>query len=91
MKRRFLSSTAAVAEAVREGRAEAHLTQAQLATKAGVGRRFIVDLEAGHERAELAKVLGVLEALDIHAVALPTGPAKSDEGTDLAALVRGFA
>lgn len=62
----------AVGGAVREGRSEKGWTQTELAHNAGVGRRFIVDLEAGHMRAELGKVLSVLEALDIHAVALPS-------------------
>lgn len=73
MKRRSLHTPEAVAEAIREGRASMKLSQAQLARNAGVGRRFIVDVESGHNRAELGKVLDVLKALDIHAMALP-GP-----------------
>lgn len=46
-------------------------TQAELADKAGVGRKFVVELEAGHPRAELAKVLDVLDALGIDATAQP--------------------
>ncbi|GAA1877811.1 hypothetical protein GCM10009715_25660 [Paeniglutamicibacter psychrophenolicus] len=72
MKRRFLPTVEAVGNAVREGRGELGWTQAQLATRAGVGRRFVVELESGHMRAELGKDLAVLEALDIHAVALPS-------------------
>ncbi|WP_411731730.1 helix-turn-helix domain-containing protein [Paeniglutamicibacter sp.] len=72
MKRRFLATVDSVAEAVREGRKEKGWTQAELAVKAKVGRRFIVELESGHMRAELGKVLGVLRVLDIHAVALPS-------------------
>lgn len=71
MKTRYLRTVESVASAVREARIDLGLTQAQLATKAGVGRRFIVDLEAGHDRAELAKVLTVLDAVDIHASVLP--------------------
>lgn len=71
METRFLNSHEAVARAVIDGRRRAGLSQARLAEKANVGRRFIVDLESGHPRAELAKVLAVLEALDIHATALP--------------------
>lgn len=73
MKRRFLNTPEAVAMAVRDTRREMGLSQAQLAHNAGVGRRFIVDVEAGHHRAELGKVLDVLNVLDIHAMALP-GP-----------------
>jgi DNA-binding XRE family transcriptional regulator len=39
------------------------MTQADLALAAGVSRRWIVDLEAGKPRAELALVLAVLDAL----------------------------
>jgi HTH-type transcriptional regulator/antitoxin HipB len=74
MKRRFLATVEAVGQAVRDGRKEKGLTQAQLATRAGVGRRFVVEVESGHMRAELGKVLSILEALDIHAVALPSIP-----------------
>lgn len=72
MKRRFLATVEAVGKAVRDGRSEKGWTQGELAEKAGVGRRFVVELEAGHMRAELGKVLNVLEALDVHAVALPS-------------------
>lgn len=72
----------AVAAVVREGRSAMSMTQAQLADKAGVGRKFVVGLEAGRPRAELAKVLDVLEALDIDATALhrdAPAPAASPE------------
>lgn len=72
MKRRFFNSVESVGQAVREARREQGLTQGELASKAEVGRRFIVDLEAGHLRAELGKVLTVLETLGIHVVALPS-------------------
>lgn len=45
-------------------------TQQELARRAGVGPRFIVDLERGHERAELSKVLVVLRELDVQPLAL---------------------
>jgi y4mF family transcriptional regulator len=63
-----LDSPEAVAAVVREGRSTMDLTQAELADKAGVGRKFVVSLEAGHPRAELSKVLNVLAALDIEAM-----------------------
>ena len=74
MERRFLDSPEAVADAVRDARRAQGWTQAQLAARAHVGRRFVVTLESGHERAELGKVLSILEALEIHAVALPEPP-----------------
>lgn len=74
-----------------ETRGELGLTQAQLATKAGVGRRFIVDLEAGHDRAELPKVLSVLDALDIHAPVLPPATKRTRmEDVDLDQVLRDY-
>jgi HTH-type transcriptional regulator/antitoxin HipB len=92
MERRFLTSAQAVAQAVRQARQQAGLSQVDLAAKAGVGRRFVVDLEAGHPRAELAKVLAVLEAVGIHAMALPAPPVtRTLQDVDLDAVVARFA
>jgi len=92
MDRMFLATPEAVGQAVRQARLGAHLTQAQLARAAGVGRRFIVDVEAGHPRAELAKVLAVLEAVGIHAMALPAAPErKGPDGVNLDEVVARFA
>jgi HTH-type transcriptional regulator/antitoxin HipB len=91
MKTRHLRTVDAVARAVREERDAHGLTQAQLAEKAGVGRRFIVDLEAGHQRAELAKVLDVLDALDIHAAVLPPAVKRTHpQDVDLDKVIDGF-
>ena len=68
MESRLLDTPQAVADAVREGRRAMRLTQVQLAERAGVGRKFVVELEAGHPRAELAKVLDVLRVLNVQAV-----------------------
>ncbi len=73
--RPFIDTPQRLAEVVASRRAELGLTQADLAARAGVGRRFIVDLEHGHPRAELAKVLGVLDALGLHPRAIPVAPA----------------
>ena len=48
---------------LRRLRREQNLTQAQLARKAHVSRTFLIELEDGHPRAELAKVLEVFAAL----------------------------
>jgi y4mF family transcriptional regulator len=48
---------------VRSTRKAAGLRQDQLAGAAGVGLRFIVDLEAGKATAQVGKVLQVLAAL----------------------------
>lgn len=48
---------------VRETRRAQGLRQDQLAGVAGVGPRFLVELEAGKPTAQVGKTLGVLEAL----------------------------
>ena len=48
---------------VRETRRAQNLRQDQLAGAAGVGVRFIVELEAGKPTAQIGKTLAVLEAL----------------------------
>lgn len=52
-------------EIVRKARKALRLTQPQLALAAGVGVRFIVDLEAGKPTVRLENVLRVLQALGI--------------------------
>jgi HTH-type transcriptional regulator / antitoxin HipB len=48
---------------LRAARQQLKLTQAQLALAAGVGVRFVVDLEAGKPTVRLASVMQVLGAL----------------------------
>jgi len=52
-----------VGKFVRETRREAGLTQEQLAGAAGVGVRFLIELEAGKPTAQLGKTLAVLQVL----------------------------
>ncbi len=54
---------AEVGDVVRTARKAAGLRQYELAGAAGVGLRFIVDLEAGKPTAQIGKALQVLEAL----------------------------
>ena len=49
--------------AVYRTRKQQGLTQAELALAAGVGLRFVVELEAGKRTVRLEKVLQVLQAL----------------------------
>jgi HTH-type transcriptional regulator/antitoxin HipB len=51
---------------VRQTRKELGVSQKDLALSAGVGLRFIVDLEKGKSTCQLAKVLVVLHTLGIH-------------------------
>ena len=57
------NSPEALAAAVLAARKRLGLTQPQLALAAGVGVRFIVDLEAGKPTIRLATLLRVLDAL----------------------------
>ncbi|WP_090141877.1 helix-turn-helix transcriptional regulator [Limnohabitans sp. DM1] len=50
-------------EAIRTARKQLALTQPQLALAAGVGVRFVVELEAGKPSVRLAQVLRVIDAL----------------------------
>ena len=59
---RSATDTAATIRAARRARG---LTQAQLAARAGVGRQWLVALEKGHDRAELGKVISVMNALGL--------------------------
>lgn len=55
----------AIGAAVRKARNAACLRQDELAGAAGVGTRFIVELEAGKPTIQLGKTLQVLNALNI--------------------------
>ena len=58
-----IDTPAALGHAARSARKQLGLTQPQLALAAGVGVRFIVDLEAGKPTLRLENVLRVLHAL----------------------------
>ena len=60
--------------ALRAARKQIGLTQPQLALAAGVGVRFIVDLEAGKPTLRLENVLRVIDALggEIQLIGLPS-------------------
>lgn len=50
---------------IRDRRKQLKLDQAAFAKRIGVSRQWIIDIEHGHPRAELALVLRALDALDI--------------------------
>lgn len=63
---------------VRQARLAQGLRQEQLAAAAGVGLRFLVELERGKPTVRLVKVLAVLEALGCRLdVTGPPGTARS--------------
>ncbi|MFP5466781.1 MAG: helix-turn-helix transcriptional regulator [Gammaproteobacteria bacterium] len=69
-----IDSPTALGQAVRQARKQLSLTQPQLALAAGVGVRFIVELEAGKPTVRLESVLRVLQALggELQVDGLPT-------------------
>ena len=72
-------------EALRAARKQLRLTQPQLALAAGVGVRFIVELEAGKPTVRLENILRVIDALggEIQLSGLPSpAPQVSSEGRD---------
>lgn len=68
-RRSFLSSAAQLGEFVRAARLQQRMTQSELAEKAGTGRRFISELEAGKPTAELERVFHVCNALGVRLLA----------------------
>jgi y4mF family transcriptional regulator len=64
-----ISSAGDLGRLVRARRIGLRLSQQQLAAAAGVGRRFLVELEAGKPTAELAKVLAVCAAVGMSLLA----------------------
>ena len=58
-----IDTPAALGQAVRAARRQLALTQPQLALAAGVGVRFIVELEAGKPTVRLESLLKVVHAL----------------------------
>ena len=56
-------NTSDIGALIRSARKEQNLRQDELAGVAGVGLRFIVDLEAGKPTAQIGKVLQVLQTL----------------------------
>jgi len=58
-----IRTTEQLGDALRAGRKKLGLTQPQVALAAGVGVRFMVDLEAGKPTLRLENVLRVIDAL----------------------------
>jgi len=58
-------TTQELATTIRNLRLAKNMTQADLATRAGVSRKWISDLESGRSSLRLTKVLILLDALDI--------------------------
>ena len=79
-----IHTTVQLGDALRAARKRLGLTQPQLALAAGVGVRFIVDLEAGKPTLRLEHVLRVVDALGgvLQLTGLPsTAPENPTGGT----------
>ena len=71
-----------VAAAVKGRRLALGLTQADLATRCGVSRKWVYEFEGGKGTAELALLLRVLAAMDAR-VEITTAKSASADGIDL--------
>lgn len=60
-----------IGKAVQSARQRQKLTQAELAAAAGVGKRFVVELEAGKPTVQLGKVLQVMSAAGVDITLTP--------------------
>ncbi|MCX6930811.1 MAG: helix-turn-helix transcriptional regulator [Verrucomicrobia bacterium] len=76
-----IQSPQQLGDALRIARKQIGLTQPQLALAAGVGVRFIVDLEAGKPTVRLETVMRVIEALG-GVINLGGLPSAANEGND---------
>lgn len=73
-----IETPAAAGAIIRARRTAKGLSQQTVANMAGVSRKFLIDLEAGHDRAELGKTLAVLAALGLTLAATDPIPRGSD-------------
>jgi len=80
MARRTLTP-AEIGDIIRKTRKASGLRQDELAGAAGVGLRFIVDLEAGKPTAQIGKVLQVLAALGCSIDITPPPEPKGGRGS----------
>jgi len=78
-----IHSARQLGQALLAARKQLRLTQSHLALAAGVGVRFIVDLEAGKPTVRLEHVLRVIEALggEINLNGLPTATEGNGHGS----------
>jgi y4mF family transcriptional regulator len=60
-----MTKASTIGESVRHARKELGLRQDELAAAAGVGVRFLVELERGKSTVQLGKVLSVLAAVGL--------------------------
>jgi HTH-type transcriptional regulator/antitoxin HipB len=68
-----IATVAQLGQIIREKRNNAGVLQADAAGLAGVGARFLSDLERGKETAQIGKVLRVLDRLGLELWIVPRG------------------
>ena len=74
-----IRTTRDLGAAVRDARSKLHLTQSQLAQRAGVSRDWVVRLEQGHPRLELRLVLDTVAAVGLRLLADDQSDAAEDQ------------
>lgn len=82
-----IDAPAAAGALIRVQRLKHGWTQQTLADAAGASRKLLIDLESGHERAELGKIMTVLAAsrLSTNTTPIPRGSQRDPERRDYAA------
>ena len=75
-----MTATKDIAASVKAARRQLKLRQADLAAAAGVGVRFLIELESGKPTAQLGKTLAVLNALGLDFDVTPRATAASRRG-----------
>ena len=78
-----LATIGDIAAAVRGRRAELGISQDDLARRAGVSRKWVVEFEAGKPKAEMALILRALDALGLAIDVTVPGPGSDPNATDL--------
>jgi HTH-type transcriptional regulator/antitoxin HipB len=78
--RMLIDSPEDLGAVIRSRRRSLGLTQADLAARAEVSRQWLVEVESGHPRAEIGRLLEVLKVLDLE---LTTTPACQGDGLAL--------
>jgi len=84
----FIRTPADLGAVVRDRRKQLGLDQAELATRAGVSRKWLIGIERGRTRAELGLVLRTLDALGIRlSASIVADKRRRTSGVDIDAIV----
>src|SRR5262247_3182357 len=81
--RRASEAASTFASLIRSRRKVLKMRQDQLALATGVGRRFLIDLQAGKPSCQLGRSLLVAEALGLRSVPVLGGPPKTANSPEL--------